>query len=40
MFSLLSDRVSALPTSATIAMNQKARELRAQGHPVIDLSFG
>lgn len=40
MFSLLSDRVSALPTSATIAMNQKARELRAQGHPVIDLSIG
>ena len=40
MESLLSERISTLPASATIAMNQRATALRAQGHDVIDLSIG
>lgn len=37
---LLSDRINALPPSATIAMHQKAKDLQAQGHDVINLSIG
>ena len=40
MQSLLSERIGALPASATIAMSQKAAALRAQGHDIIDLSIG
>ncbi|WP_133273673.1 pyridoxal phosphate-dependent aminotransferase [Hymenobacter radiodurans] len=36
----LSDRISALQESQTIAMAKKSRELAAQGHNVINLSFG
>ncbi len=36
----LADRVDALPPSATIAMNQKAIDLQAQGHNIINLSIG
>lgn len=36
----LSDRINALPASATIAMNQKAMDLQAQGHDIINLSIG
>ena len=36
----LSDRILALSESQTIAMAKKARELAAQGHDVINLSFG
>ncbi|MBJ6119316.1 pyridoxal phosphate-dependent aminotransferase [Pontibacter sp. BT310] len=38
--SILSDRITALSESQTIAMAKKARELAAQGHDVINLSFG
>ena len=38
--SFLSDRIIALAESQTIAMAKKARELAAQGHDVINLSFG
>jgi len=38
--SFLSDRIMALAESQTIAMAKKARELAAQGHDVINLSFG
>ncbi|MCB2408273.1 pyridoxal phosphate-dependent aminotransferase [Hymenobacter lucidus] len=38
--SILSDRISALQESQTIAMAKKARELMAQGIDVINLSFG
>ncbi|TGE16824.1 pyridoxal phosphate-dependent aminotransferase [Hymenobacter elongatus] len=38
--SVLSDRISALQESQTIAMAKKARELMAQGIDVINLSFG
>ncbi|MDX5482564.1 MAG: pyridoxal phosphate-dependent aminotransferase [Hymenobacteraceae bacterium] len=38
--SVLSDRILALAESQTIAMAKKARELAAQGHDVINLSFG
>ncbi|WP_026462722.1 pyridoxal phosphate-dependent aminotransferase [Adhaeribacter aquaticus] len=38
--SFLSDRITALAESQTIAMAKKARELAAQGHDVINLSFG
>lgn len=38
--SALSDRILALSESQTIAMAKKARELAAQGHDVINLSFG
>ncbi|WP_242927485.1 pyridoxal phosphate-dependent aminotransferase [Pontibacter vulgaris] len=38
--SILSDRIAALAESQTIAMAKKARELAAQGHDVISLSFG
>ncbi|RAU82357.1 pyridoxal phosphate-dependent aminotransferase [Pontibacter arcticus] len=37
---ILSDRIAALSESATIAMAKKGRELTAQGHDVINLSFG
>ena len=37
---ILSDRISALSESQTIAMAKKARELAAQGYDVINLSFG
>ena len=37
---ILSDRITALSESQTIAMAKKARELAAQGHDVINLSFG
>ena len=36
----LSDRVKNMTESATLAMTQKARDLRAQGHDVISLSIG
>ncbi|MFD2514374.1 pyridoxal phosphate-dependent aminotransferase [Pontibacter locisalis] len=37
---ILSDRISALSESQTIAMAKRARELAAQGYDVINLSFG
>ncbi|HEY4651045.1 MAG TPA: pyridoxal phosphate-dependent aminotransferase [Pontibacter sp.] len=37
---VLSDRINSLAESQTIAMAKKARELAAQGHDVINLSFG
>jgi aspartate aminotransferase len=37
---LLSDRIKAMEESATIAMAQKARELKSQGADVISLSLG
>lgn len=37
---LLSDRISSLPSSATLAMTQKAMDLRAQGYDIINLSIG
>jgi aspartate aminotransferase len=36
----LSDRIKALSVSATLAMAQKSRELKARGIDVIDLSLG
>ncbi|MDC3252695.1 pyridoxal phosphate-dependent aminotransferase [Crocinitomicaceae bacterium] len=36
----LSDRLQAMEESATIAMSQKSRELRAEGKDVISLSLG
>jgi len=36
----LSDRITALEESQTIAMAKRGRELAAQGHDVINLSFG
>ena len=36
----VSDRIQALEASATIAMSQKSRELREDGHDVINLSIG
>jgi len=38
--SFLSDRITSLAESQTIAMAKKARELAAQGFDVINLSFG
>ncbi|GGF19263.1 pyridoxal phosphate-dependent aminotransferase [Hymenobacter cavernae] len=38
--SFLSDRVTTMQESQTIAMAKKSRELAAQGHDVINLSFG
>lgn len=40
MNDLLSNRITALDESATIAMAQKARELKTQGKDVISLSLG
>ncbi len=40
MQNLLSDRINALEESATIAMAQNARELKAKGVDVISLSLG
>jgi len=37
---VLSDRITALAESQTIAMAKKARELTAQGYDMINLSFG
>jgi aspartate aminotransferase len=39
-FNILSDRITALAESQTIAMAKKARELGAKGIDVINLSFG
>jgi aspartate aminotransferase len=36
----LSDRVTNLSTSATLAMAAKARELKAEGKDIIGLSLG
>ncbi len=36
----LSDRIKAMAPSATLAMDQKSRELRAQGLDIISLSLG
>ncbi|MCK5815778.1 MAG: pyridoxal phosphate-dependent aminotransferase [Flavobacteriaceae bacterium] len=36
----LSDRIQSLPTSATLAMAAKARELKEQGKDIIGLSLG
>ena len=36
----LSNRITSLPTSATLAMAAKARELKAQGKDIISLSLG
>ncbi|AWV99523.1 pyridoxal phosphate-dependent aminotransferase [Arcticibacterium luteifluviistationis] len=36
----VSDRIQNLESSATIAMSQKSRELRDEGHDVINLSIG
>ena len=36
----LSDRINSLPTSQTLAMAAKARELRAEGKDIIGLSLG
>jgi aspartate aminotransferase len=36
----LATRINALPQSATIAMNQQATDLQAQGHDIINLSIG
>lgn len=36
----LSDRIKSLSTSATLAMDQKSRELKAQGLDIISLSLG
>ncbi|WP_034062121.1 pyridoxal phosphate-dependent aminotransferase [Lacinutrix jangbogonensis] len=38
--SLLSDRITNMSTSATLAMAAKARELRAEGKDIIGLSLG
>jgi len=40
MNNVLSNRITALEESATIAMAQKARELKAQGKDIISLSLG
>lgn len=37
---ILSDRIQAMVESQTIGMAKKARQLAAQGHDVINLSFG
>ena len=37
---MLSDRINSLPTSATLAMAAKARELKSQGIDIIGLSLG
>ena len=40
MLQHLSDRIQSLPTSATLAMAAKARELKQQGKDIIGLSLG
>ncbi|MFV0249311.1 MAG: pyridoxal phosphate-dependent aminotransferase [Tenacibaculum sp.] len=40
MLNNLSDRIKCLPTSATLAMAAKARELRNDGKEIINLSLG
>ncbi len=40
MKDILSNRINALEESATLAMAQKARELKAQGKDIISLSLG
>ncbi len=37
---ILSDRINMLSESETLAMTRKSRELKAQGHDVINLSIG
>ena len=37
---ILSEKITSLPVSATLAMAAKARELRAKGIDVIGLSLG
>ncbi len=37
---MLSERINNLPTSATLAMAAKARELKSQGIDIISLSLG
>ena len=37
---MLSDRINSLPTSATLAMAAKARELKNNGIDIIGLSLG
>jgi aspartate aminotransferase len=37
---ILSDRIKEMPISATIKMAAKARELKAKGHDIIDMSLG
>ena len=37
---ILSERVSRIQPSATIAVNAKANALRAEGHNIINLSVG
>ena len=37
---LLSNRINSIEESATLAMAQKARELKAQGKEIISLSLG
>ena len=37
---MLSNRIQALSESETLAMSRKSRELKAQGHDVINLSLG
>ncbi|HAG17164.1 MAG TPA: aspartate aminotransferase, partial [Bacteroidales bacterium] len=38
--SFLSNRITALTISATLAMTSKSRELKAQGFDIINLSIG
>lgn len=40
MKQVLSDRITSLPASATLAMAAKARELKAEGKDIISLSLG
>ena len=40
IYGKISDRVSKILPSGTLAMTQKARELKAQGRKIISLSIG
>jgi len=40
MMNQLSDRINQMQESATIKMSKMSRELKAQGHDIIDLSLG
>ena len=40
MNNLLSERINSMQESATLKMAKISRELRSQGHDVIDLSIG
>ena len=37
---ILSDRANALTQSVTVEISSRAKELKSQGHDVIDLGFG